>query len=235
MASTIIHDLKQPMSVIRGFAELLGESKVDSDKRQTFSKLIIADVDRFLEMTKELLDFSRGTVSVEPIDVQLGGWLDSLVANELDGLAGLGIQLETQFGYQGTANFDPNRLRRAVRNMVANAVDAMPTGGRLSITTYSVGTGNEDSHWELVLEDTGTGIPAEMRPKIMEPFVSFGKEHGTGLGLPVVRNIVESHGGEIEFESRVAGESLGRGSGTKFTVRLPVRRLSAKAARPNLA
>ena len=234
MASSIIHDLKQPMAVIRGFAELLGKPEVEPEKRRTFSDFILADVDRFLAMTEELLDFSRGTVNFEPREVQLGDWLDRLVISLLGNLSAPGIhgnpieiQLETQFDYRGMVNIDSERLRRAVSNIVANAIDAMPGGG-----TFTVRTKLGGSCWEMELEDTGIGIPAEIRPKILEPFVSFGKEHGTGLGLAVVRNIVEAHGGEIRFHSRVAGEVPGQEPGTLFTIRIPVDRMPMEAGQP---
>ena len=225
MASSIIHDLKQPMSVIRALAEFLGKPDVEAEKRRTFSNMILADVDHFLAMTEELLDFSRGTVNFEPREVQLGDWLDSLVISVLgslsaSGVQAPGIQLETQFDYRGMVNIDSERLRRAVSNIVANAIDAMPGGG-----TFTVRTKLGGSCWEMELEDTGIGIPAEIRPKILEPFVSFGKEHGTGLGLAVVRNIVEAQGGEIQFQSRVAGEVPGQGPGTLFTIRMPLVRI----------
>ena len=78
MAASIIHDLKKPMAVIRGFAELLASPDVDSEKRQTFSNLILEDVDRFLAMTQELLDYSRGDINLEPREVQLGDWVETV-------------------------------------------------------------------------------------------------------------------------------------------------------------
>ncbi len=232
MASSIIHDLKQPMSVIRGFAELLGRPEVEGERRRTFSDLILADVDRFVGMSEELLDYSRGTVNVEPREVELGDWLDNLLTSVLRKLSAPGIprnldensnadstriRLETRFDYRGRVSIDSERLRRAVSNIVTNAVDAMPDGG-----TFTVRTKLSEGYWEMELEDTGGGIPIEIRPKIMEPFLTFGKEYGTGLGLAVVQNIVEAHGGEIHFQSRVAGEVPGEGPGTVFILRMPV-------------
>jgi signal transduction histidine kinase len=88
MAASIIHDLKQPMAVIRGFAELLGNPNVDPEKRRTFSGLILEDVDRFLGMTQELLDYSRGTTSLQTKEVQLGDWLGGVTRLLREELAG---------------------------------------------------------------------------------------------------------------------------------------------------
>ena len=79
MAASIIHDLKQPMSVIRGFAELLGNPEMEPEKRKTFSDMILEDVDLFLGMTQELLDYSRGTMNLNPSEVQIGDWLEGVL------------------------------------------------------------------------------------------------------------------------------------------------------------
>ena len=105
--------------------------------------------------------------------------------------------LITRFDYRGPVHIDADRLRRVVINIAGNAADAMPKGGRLTISSRVVG----DS-WELAVTDTGTGIPEQLRPKIFEPFVTSGKEHGTGLGLAIAREIVRGHGGDIQVETR---------------------------------
>lgn len=87
----------------------------------------------------------------------------------------------------------------------------------------TVATRSGDGYWELEMGDTGTGIHAELRPRIFEPFVTSGKERGTGLGLAIVRGIVEGHGGSIQVDSRVAGEEAGRNAGSIFTIRMPAR------------
>jgi signal transduction histidine kinase len=217
MAASIIHDLKQPMAVIRGFAELLGNPDVDPEKRRTFSDLILEDVDRFLGMTQELLDYSRGTINLQPKEVQLGDWLDGVTRLLREELAGSRAEVVSQLSYRGPVWMDPDRMRRVLINIAGNARDAMSEGGTFSIVTRS-GAG----HWELELGDTGTGIPPELRPRIFEPFVTSGKDHGTGLGLAIVREIVEGQGGTIQLQSRVAGEEAGQSPGSVFTIRMPM-------------
>ena len=92
MAAFIIHNLKQPMAVIRGIAQLLGNLEVGPDKRQAFSGLILADVDRFLEMTEEVLDYSRG-MSLRLTETALGEWLEGVMGSLRDNLTGSGIQV----------------------------------------------------------------------------------------------------------------------------------------------
>ncbi len=216
MASSIIHDLKKPMSVIRGFAELLASPDMDADKRKTFSDLIMEDVDRFLSMTQELLDYSRGDISLQPKEVQLGEWLENVMDYLRLDREESKVALVTNFDYKGPVYIDPDRMRRVVINIAGNAADAMPDGGTLTVATLQDG-----DHWELSLQDTGSGIPEELRPRIFEPFVTSGKDHGTGLGLAIAREIVRGHGGEIRVDSRVAEEETDRPPGSTFFIRMP--------------
>ena len=204
MASSIIHDLKKPMSVIRGFAELLADPDMDAGRRQTFSDLILEDVDRFLAMTQELLGYSRGNISLQPQEVQVGQWLDRIVEFLREDVEASNVSLITELEHRGPVNIDADRLRRVVINIAGNATDAMPKGGTLTISSRVLG----DS-WELAVTDTGTGIPEDLRPRIFEPFVTSGKQHGTGLGLAIAREIVRGHGGDIEPGAGYAGQVPG--------------------------
>ena len=131
--------------------------------------------------------------------------------------------LITRFDHRGPVHIDADRLRRVVINIAGNAADAMPKGGRLTISSRVVG----DS-WELAVTDTGTGIPEQLRPRIFEPFVTSGKEHGTGLGLAIAREIVRGHGGDIQVETRTEGEEEGRPAGSTFIISLPLSGVAAE-------
>ena len=111
---------------------------------------------------------------------------------------------------------DPEHLRRVVGNLVNNAVEAMPDGGQLSVETSLVAeeAGARDRDMVITVSDTGIGIPEEHLERIFEPLFSR-KTKGIGLGLALVRTLVEAHGGTVGVESQV-------GVGTTFTVRLPV-------------
>jgi len=223
MASFIIHDLKKPMSVIRGFAELLANPDMDPDRRQTFSDLILEDVDRFLAMTQELLDYSRGNISLQPQEVQVGPWLDRIIEFLREDVEASNVSLITELEHRGPVHIDADRLRRVVINIAGNATDAMPKGGTLTISSRVLG----DS-WELAVTDTGTGIPEDLRPRIFEPFVTSGKEHGTGLGLAIAREIVRGHGGDIRIETKTEGEETGQPSGSTFVIKLPLSGIAAE-------
>ena len=216
MAASIIHDLKQPMAVIRGSAELLGNPEMDPEKRKTLSDMILEDVDLFLGMTQELLDYCRGTMNLNPSEVQIGDWLEGVLRPLREDLARTQVKVVTDLQYWGPARLDPARMRRVLTNIAGNARDAMPEGG-----AFTVMTRGGDGSWELELRDTGTGIPQELRARIFEPFVTSGKDHGTGLGLAIVREIIQGHGGEISVNSRVADEEAGQTPGTAFLITVP--------------
>ena len=112
---------------------------------------------------------------------------------------------------------DAARVRRAVLNLVANAVDAMPEGGNLTIASEMT-----EGKWRLSVSDTGHGIPVDFRSRVFEPFVTQGKDCGTGLGLATAREIVQGHGGSLNFETRTSDEANGSGPGTTFVIELPV-------------
>jgi signal transduction histidine kinase len=116
----------------------------------------------------------------------------------------------------GRAQLDPDQIRRVLMNLVLNALDAMPAGGSLSIDTRRMITGSDEPGWlQIEVRDTGCGIPAELVETLFDPFVS-GRKGGTGLGLAISHQIVQQHGGWIDFANDPAGGSI-------FTVNLPDR------------
>lgn len=216
LAASIVHDFKTPLTVIRGFTELLQRPNVGADELQAFTKIILEDVDRLVDMAHDLLDYSRSEIKLAMREVQLGDWLDSLSRYLQQFFAASQMALETDIAYRGTVRLDPDRMRRVLLNLAANAREAMAAGGTFAIATRRCG-----QSWELSLEDTGRGIPSDVRSKIFQPFFTHGKVYGTGLGLAIAHQIVYKHGGTIQVQSRVAGEEEGKPSGTIFRIRIP--------------
>ena len=209
MASSIIHDLKNPMTTIKGYASLLGRTDLSPEVRQRFSKTITRSVDTFVEMTQEILDYARGGGPLQPAEVQVGDFVNDLCDFIERDFEEKGLDLRRELTYTGPLMIDETKMRRALYNIASNARDAMETGGTLIITTHSL-----NNTVEFRLADTGPGIPEEIRDTLFEPFVTHGKPTGTGLGLAIVKKTIEDHGGTITVES-----ALGRG--TTFVVRVP--------------
>ena len=105
---------------------------------------------------------------------------------------------------------DENRIAQAIYNIAANARDAMPQGGRFIIRTQKIG-----QNVEMTFTDTGPGVPVEIGARIFDPFFSYGKRRGAGLGLAIARSIIEQHGGTIHLQSQ-------GGQGAAFVVSLPI-------------
>ena len=219
MASSIIHDFKTPLTVIQGFVDLLGNPSTSEEKRQTYTKLIQEEVKGFLISAQDMLQYARGETRLSVEEVEIDTWLNSIADVLRMNLSKASIELKTGFEFKGKVWLDQEKMRRVVMNMASNARDAMPDGG-----TFTISTAQEGDYWQLGLHDTGFGIPVEQRSKIFELFATFGKQNGTGLGLAMVGDIVEGHGGSIKVESCVVGENGSTNSGTSFIISAPISR-----------
>jgi signal transduction histidine kinase len=209
MAASIIHDLKNPMTAIQGYAALLGRDDIDPEARHRFSKIITRSVDTFVEMTQEVLDYSRGGGALQKNRILVDGFIKDLCVFVEREFSDSGIGLRCELNYTGPVMMDETKMRRAIYNITSNARDAMEAGGCLTISTCST-----DGFVEFRFSDTGPGIPQEIQDTLFEPFVTFGKATGTGLGLAIAQKTVEDHGGTIAVES-VPGQ------GATFTILLP--------------
>ena len=210
MASSIVHDFRTPMSTINLAIESLEHGKgFTPEKTQHWYRMIHDAIRRMVTMAQELLDFSRGETHLNKSDIPVHEFVDMLVESVKATLAHANVKLHVNNRCTGNARFDAERLHRALVNIITNAQDAMPDGGELRLTI--------ERHGNIVrfmLSDTGTGIPAEIRHKIFDAFVTVGKKKGTGLGLAITKRIVDQHGGTIEVESEM-------GKGTTFTISIP--------------
>jgi two-component system NtrC family sensor kinase len=167
-------------------------------------------VDTFVEMTQEILDYARGGGPLQPVRVDLGPFIHDLCDFVEPDFKEAGLTLVRELNYSGPLKIDEAKIRRALYNIISNALDAMETGGSLTVATYG-----SDSSVEIHLADTGPGVPEEIRDSLFEPFVTYGKARGTGLGLAIARKTVRDHGGTISVES-VPGQ------GATFLIRLPL-------------
>lgn len=209
MASTIIHDFKGPMTAILGFSELMAMPDFDAEEKQDLYKSIRSEIERMVDMTSEVLDFTRGEISLSRESIKLEHFLGEAIKPMDRVLKRKEVEISLTHGADDPVAIDRRRFRRVVENLVGNAVDAMEEGGRIEISTRE-----GEGHVELEIRDSGKGIPDEIRETLFQPFVTHGKKHGTGLGMAITKRIVESHGGTIAFESQA-------GEGTTFVIRIP--------------
>jgi len=210
MIATIVHDFRNPMTAIKGYGSLL-EEDLSAERRRQYARLIVEETDRLGGMIEEILDFTRGERTIlRPRAVAVSALADAVERFVAPELKPRGVTLRRELAYEGELVLDVDRLTRALLNFVVNALDAMPSGGTLTLASR-----REGARIELIVSDTGVGIPAELQPRLFEPFFTHGKPRGLGLGMSIARKIVEEHGGEVRLVS-------GPDQGTRVTLSLPI-------------
>jgi signal transduction histidine kinase/putative methionine-R-sulfoxide reductase with GAF domain len=216
LLSSVIHDLKTPLTVIRGYVQLM-ETSTNTAERQKFAELILRQFDHIGAMQREVLEFARGEKRILLRKVYVQKFFDD-VRDQLEAdLAKRGIELVVDVQETGTARFDEGKVLRAVHNLARNAAEAMsPGGGKFVI---KVTRDKADRSLVLTFSDTGPGIPKEIEHRLFQSFVTSGKRGGTGLGLAIVKKIADEHGGTITVQST--------GRGATFKLRLPQPKLRA--------
>lgn len=195
MASTIIHDIKNPMATMRIYAQVI-KRKAENQEAAEIAEMMIRQVDRFVNMTQEILDFSRGVSDIKLETVALSEVLPAVFGFIEHDFEKKNIVLVKELEYTGPIRIDQEKMMRVFQNLAGNAADAMPNGG-----TFTIRVTKNDSRIRFEFTDTGTGMTDEVRAKAFEPFFTRGKRHGTGLGLAIVKKIVEDHNGTIELDS----------------------------------
>jgi two-component system chemotaxis response regulator CheY len=210
MIATIVHDFRNPMTAIKGYGSLV-EGDLSAERRRQYARLIVEETDRLGGMIEEILDFTRGERTLlRPRAVTVSALADAVERVVAPELKPRGVTLRRELDYEGELVLDVDRLTRALLNFVGNALDAMPSGGTLTLASR-----REGSRIELIVSDTGVGIPEELQPRLFEPFFTHGKPRGLGLGMSIARKIVEEHGGEVRLVS-------GPDRGTRVTLSMPV-------------
>jgi signal transduction histidine kinase len=208
MVNTIIHDFKSPVTGIHLASAMVKELHPDEETTE-WCDLIQAQVQRMLVMTEELLEFGRGSSTLQKQPVNL-----SLLLQRFEKLNSVYFKTyHLEFAFEAAdviVNGDENKLMRVFQNLVGNAVEALKNrGGRINIAVWE----NRKAA-EIKICDNGPGIPEEIRDRLFEPFVTHGKQGGSGLGTAIAKSIIDAHGGQISFHSS--------SEGTTFHIILPL-------------
>jgi signal transduction histidine kinase/predicted GNAT superfamily acetyltransferase len=196
MASSISHDLRHSLAAIVANAEFLLESRLSTEQREELYQEVRVAVNQMTDLIDSLLEFSRTRESLRP---SFGSVKES-VEHAVQTIRSHPEYHLVRFSINQTGNsvgwFDSKRLERALYNLLLNACEAVATDrGSIEIDLKEVTGGVE-----IRVSDNGRGIPESIRGKLFEPFISYGKENGTGLGLTVVQKIVQDHGGDVGVE-----------------------------------
>jgi signal transduction histidine kinase len=207
MAASITHEIRNPMAVIKGFVQLLQEK--NSGVFMNYYDIILEELNRANEIINDFLALAQNRV-VEMKEAHLNDTVRTLEPMILAdaNLRGITLQVELQEDLPAILMND-KEMKQLLLNLSRNGLEAMSSGGLLTIRTS-----RQESNVQLVITDTGPGIPKEQQDKIFQPFYTT-KERGTGLGLPVCYSIVKKHDGSMNIDSEM-------GQGTVITITLPV-------------
>jgi two-component system sensor histidine kinase HydH len=210
LAAGVAHEIRNPLSSIKGFATYFKERYPDRQDDQQTADIMIQEVDRLNRVVGQLLEFAK-PVPVKPKPVSLQALLDDSIKLITDQAAEKGISIKTQNNTQvDEVRIDPDRISQVLLNLYLNAIDSMESGGKLNV---EISWDGQRRNVVIQVSDTGRGISRENLSKIFEPYFTT-KSTGTGLGLAIAHNIIDAMGGKITVESD-------RQVGTTFTVALP--------------
>ncbi len=209
MAAGVAHEIRNPLSSIKGLATYFAGKFAQGSPDQEAARVMIQEVDRLNRVISELLEFARPSdlnVRHSDINALLRHCLQLI---QQDAAAKRIELIQALSADVCSALIDPDRLAQCVLNLYLNAIQAMPGGGRLTVTS----TQADSQHVRVEIADTGSGIAPQDMDKLFNPYYTT-KPKGTGLGLAIVHKIIEAHGGRIQVDSAP-------GQGTRFALTLP--------------
>jgi signal transduction histidine kinase len=211
MASSISHDLRHSLAAIVANAEFLCESRLSSEQREELYEEVRTAVNQMTDLIDSLLEFSRTREALRPTFGSVGDTAERVAQSIRSHPDFHEVKITVQQKGNSTGWFDVRKLERVFYNLLLNACEAVPAdSGQIAVDLREIPHGVE-----VRVADNGHGIPASIRDRLFEPFVSEGKENGTGLGLTVVQKIVQDHGGDVVVE-RTSRE------GTVFRLQMPL-------------
>ena len=211
LAAGVAHEIRNPLSSIKGFATYFKERYPDAPQDQKTANIMIAEVDRLNRVVGQLLEFAR-PVPVSPKSTSLQKLVDDSVRLIEQKAKEKKITVKTLNSVKvDKAVIDPDRINQVLLNLYLNAIESMESGGELGV---ELSADEENHRIEIRVSDTGCGIPGEHLSRIFDPYFTT-KSTGTGLGLAVAHNIMEAMGGKIKISSQP-------GKGTTFCITIPI-------------
>ncbi len=217
LAATLSHELRNPLAGLKGASQLLNRKTDPSDERSQYVRLIMDEVNRLARIAEDLIHFARPK-QLRYENVDLNAIIDDAIMLVGQDIAGQRIAVHKRMSKLPRLAVDADKMKQVVINIILNALDAMPEGGDLFVSS-GVSRADTDGRDYAVFQfrDTGGGIPEEELQRVFEPFYTT-KPTGVGLGLAVCKNIVEEHGGLVSIHTNRSAEP----HGTTVIVELPV-------------
>jgi two-component system sporulation sensor kinase B len=208
MAASISHEIRNPLTVTRGFMQLLRENNLTPAQRTEYIDISLKEIDRAIEIITDYLTFAKPAVDKNEVI-----WVTKELKSIMDVMEPFANMKSIQMIYEPTSNYavlgERIKFRQSIQNMLKNSMEAMPNGGTIKMVT-SV----KNSFYNITIKDTGIGMTKEQIERLGQPYFST-KEKGTGLGMMVVYSNIAAMNGKIHVKSKV-------GKGTTFTIQLPI-------------
>lgn len=214
LSASVAHEIRNPLSSIKGFAQFLGKSFEEGTQQSKYSKMMVKEVDRINGVVNDLLTFAR-PMSVVPSLTDVESLLNHVVS--LVTVDAKEKNVEVQYSCSTdlkSVELDENQITQVLLNLLINALNAVDEKGDIKL---HAGLINSGKNLIIEVEDDGSGVPNKLKKKIFDPFLTT-REKGTGLGLAIVKKIVDNHGGTIS----VASPPLNKDRGSIFTINLPI-------------
>ncbi len=206
LAAGVAHEIRNPLSSIRGFARFLYHKLQGKPTEQEYAEIMVKEIDRIDQVVTHLLDLAR-PMELEIAETDLSALLNHVVKLIQPDTREKNISIEVveQTGDGKTARLDKNKITQTVLNLVLNAVQAIDPGGRVRIGSR---VSSDQSRLKIWVEDNGRGIAKDTSDRVFDPYYTT-RATGTGLGLAIVHKIVEAHGGEVLIESPAPNLGMG--------------------------
>ncbi|MEK7850696.1 MAG: HAMP domain-containing sensor histidine kinase, partial [Deltaproteobacteria bacterium] len=210
LAGDVSHEINNPLAIMKNYIYVMSKNKMaEEDPNQKYLKIIDGEIDRVAKIIRNFNDLYKGTMVASLEEVDISEPLTEILAFCNEDLKTKGITIEERVDASGKVVADKDKLKQVFLNLIKNAGEARPDGGRITVATRK-----EEGRIYISVTDTGTGIKPEHLKKVFDPFFTTKGVKGLGLGLAVTYGIIKNFGGDIE----VASEP---GKGTIFTVMLP--------------
>lgn len=210
MAAGVAHEIRNPLSSIKGFATLLGSRFAEQSEEREAAELLIEQVERLNRSISELLTYAR-PLPLHIEEVELGSFIDDSLKLIHSDAGELGVSVSRVIDpEQRKISLDRDRINQVLLNLYLNSLQAMDNGGELRVTARN---GSQEGSTEITVQDTGCGMAPEVLERAFDPYFT-SKPRGTGLGLAIVYRIIDEHGGNVWISSK-------ENQGTTVTMTLP--------------
>src|SRR6185437_6951636 len=214
MAAAIAHEINNPLASVLNLIYLARQDGLSNQEIRDYLSTAESELERVSHIARQTLGYYRDTGS--PSQVYLKDLMENVLSVYRRKMLGQNIAVDTRYNDLRKISVRPGEIIQVFSNLISNAIDAMPRGGRLAVSTNHI-TKEDGDGLQVVIADTGHGIRRHNLAKVFEPFFTTKGNLGTGIGLWVARQLVERYGGQISISSSVEAND----SGTTITIYLP--------------